>query len=130
MDDNYSRLKMYILVNSDLKMSAGKKCAQTCHGCGEVILRILKNAYTQNNEKSEQDYITLESWRNKGMCKIILKCSEAEMKILLSEEQMKGENCEAFGVIDEGLTEVPPNSFTVLCFFPSNKSRFRHLKLL
>ena len=116
-EENYV---MYILINSSLKMGKGKIAAQVGHGVHKITQYCLKN------EK--------ELWIKyiKNKCpKIILKTkSQEELLNILNNTQ----NYFKSYVIDEGRTQIPKNSLTVICYKPILKENvpndFKILKLL
>ena len=59
--------KQVILVRTDLKMSTGKKCAQSCHASVSAsdMVRIQNKGFWK-------------SWKNSGQKKVVLKVSTLE----------------------------------------------------
>ena len=92
---------MYILVNSDLNMGKGKIAAQV----GHVVQAIVEELCTKNNS-------TYREWKNSGSAKIVLKASRDEIEKHISLPNARH-------VIDEGRTQIPAGSLTVLGFLPS-----------
>lgn len=91
---------MYLVVNNDLPMKKGKIAAQIGHGVGLYVDRV----YTTGIEKDNYD-----QWMNEEMMKIVLKAPEAELRSLLAKDE------NIIKVIDNGHTQIPPNSLTVIC---------------
>lgn len=91
-----SEYVMYIVVNSELGMSAGKIAAQV----GHVIVNYMLQNESINSE-----------WINNGQPKIVLGADQKTMEELL---QFPDTYC----TYDGGRTEIPPNSLTALCFAP------------
>jgi PTH2 family peptidyl-tRNA hydrolase len=89
-------VKLYILINSSLKMGKGKMIAQACHGI---------QMYLMDNPDSFW-YV---------MPKIVLKCPEDEMMRLQKEFPGK-----TYLVQDEGRTQIPAGSYTCLIFLPND----------
>lgn len=106
---------MYLVVNKDLKMKPGKMAAQVGHAVRELTTCGLKI-----NPDRWKDYL------RKGEVKVVLKASEEEIRALMKEWY------EAVPVYDEGRTQIPSGSLTVLGFSPlANWSKvLSHLKLL
>lgn len=94
-------LVMYIVINKDLKMSAGKTAAQACHACTEYIVNTLKEG---SKEKEE----LFNKWYNDCQKKIVLGAHDKDMQKLLK-------NNGVYPVYDLGLTEIAPNSLTAIC---------------
>lgn len=99
--------KIYLIVNQDLEMSAGKLGSQTGHGV-EYIMK-----YYMEHEEDRQEYYDYE---NAGSTKIILKAKENKLRALHD----KFPN-DSFLVFDAGKTEIPTGSLTVLAFKPLTK---------
>lgn len=95
-------LKMYILVNSDLKMGNGKKISQACHAC----LAITEVLCTEKRD-------LFRRYKASGQAKIALKATEAQMLELINTygNQVKY-------VHDAGRTQVAANSLTAMAFYP------------
>ena len=83
-------LKQVIIIRSDLKMSKGKLCAQSCH------------ASLSSAERASES--TLRDWKTRGQKKIIAKVNNQKK---LGELKQKAEelNLANFLVADAGLTE-------------------------
>lgn len=94
-DEN--ELIQYFIVNKDLNMSTGKIAAQVSYAAMLIALR------DQHEEK-------FQNWLNIAFKKVILKASENE--IVKLHEKLPDTKL----IIDNGLTEVPPQSKTVLGF--------------
>jgi peptidyl-tRNA hydrolase len=93
---------MYILANKGLGMSAGKLAAQVGHGVGRSLLHEVKRANDVTTE-----YLA------KGETKIVLECRDTE-HLLMAERYLNEHGIKTFLVIDEGRTEIPAHSPTVL----------------
>ena len=111
---------MYILVNKSLPMKNGKIASQVGHAVQKVTEYTIKNKkdiwkkYCQNNYP-----------------KIILKVPTEE---LLLEILAKSKDIERIPIIDQGRTQIKPNSLTAVGFIPMLKqdapSFIKELKLL
>jgi PTH2 family peptidyl-tRNA hydrolase len=126
MADN-KQIVMYILVNVDLKMKPGKIAAQVGHVVGVIVEEIIKKAYDDRTPESLEDYDYYEKWTKNNMYKkVTLKAREEELRDFLKNEK----KCRY--IIDAGLTQIAPNSLTVVGFFPRDDlaEKFKHLKLL
>lgn len=118
-----SDLRMYILVNKDLKMGVGKICAQVSHAVGMITDEIL-TSYYESSEKKSIIHENYKIWKRTGHKKIVLKVSENELKKYVDSEN-------SVFVIDAGHTQIPEGSLTVVGFYPSEKDvRFENYKLL
>lgn len=101
-------MKMYILVNEDIKISKGKVAGQVGHA---VCTYLYRNFFRDRNndliELSHDDYCFLDKYM-KEQKKIILKCPQWKL------EELEREN--KYVVIrDLGLTELEPNTLTCIC---------------
>ena len=114
---------MYILVNSDLKMSSGKISAQVGHAV-EMLTELMVLNY-KINPKSKLSKIII-NYRKNGRKKIVLKASQKDL------EEFKKINNTVY-VIDAGKTEILSGSLTAVAHFPvadNQKSIFKDFKLL
>lgn len=112
-------MKMYIFINSDLKMSNGKACAQVGHVVQYITEEIIRSGYEVSVPTYYQRYIL---WKNNfGSAKVTLKATTAE---LLELKEME----EARYVIDEGRTQIPKDSLTVVAFYPNYTSNMEFAK--
>lgn len=99
-----TNVKMYIIVNKDLKMGTGKIAGQVGH-CVAKLTRKLENKKTESYKE----------WVKTAEAKIILKSTEKQMLELLDKY-----NC--VEVRDAGKTQIPENSLTVIGFEPMRNS--------
>lgn len=101
-------IKMYIVVNADLKMSPGKIASQV----GHIVQRLTEDLVSSGYEdiKPSDNYIKYCKWKT-NCTKVILQASNKKMMKLKELP-----NCVSF--IDDGLTEIPKNSLTVIGFYP------------
>ena len=120
MSSTSTQVKMYIIVNSDLGMTAGKKCAQVGHGVMHMMLKM--------QTSPTDDYL---AWLNSAGAKIVLKASQETMEELV---EIYSEKLHLFPVTDMGLTQIEQGSFTVLAFEPLSPDKvpqeLKELKLL
>lgn len=108
MSDN--PVKMYILINSDLNMTAGKIASQACHITHRIVEELVRNGYEQFPPSNE--YMTYMKW-SKNCIKIIVKATNDQLLELLK-------NPMARAFYDGGnTTQVEVNSLTAIGFLPS-----------
>lgn len=88
-------LVQYYIVNKDLNMSTGKIAAQCCHGSMLIALR----------DQSDKKF---QLWKSTAMRKVVLKGTLKEIK------KIKELIPNSILIIDNGYTEIEPNSETVL----------------
>ncbi len=113
-------MAMYIFINTTIKMDKGKIAGQVGHAVQKLIEDILTNhAYSKTFESKKimNDYA---NWRSNGMAKIVLKATEEEL-----EQIRKQPHCAM--VRDAGLTQIPPNTLTVIGLLPRPKSELEQL---
>jgi len=113
-------------------MSKGKIAVQVAHGEIYYIEEVLESIFENETLTKYDNYI---KWRydEKGlMKKVVLKATEKEMDLILSELAIK--EIAVFSVYDRGLIQVSSNSFTCICIEPLIEEQctmlFGHLKLL
>ena len=100
---------MYIFVNADLKMTAGKTASQVGHIVHIVVDELVRDGYEcfPPSEKSK----VYQVW-NQCCTKIVLKATEAQLKDLLKR-------ADARPFYDSGrTTQVANNSLTVIGLLP------------
>ena len=91
---------MYLVVNQDLEMSPGKIGAHTAHAVFDYLFQLKR-------EMDDDIYqALLETFKFNGDTIIVLKAPEKELLKL----EAKG----YLAVRDEGRTEIPANSLTVV----------------
>tara|TARA_B100000674_G_scaffold492111_1_gene511468 strand:- start:880 stop:1209 length:330 start_codon:yes stop_codon:yes gene_type:complete len=93
-------MKMYIIINSDLKLSTGKLCAQVGHAVQDVVIGCRGNKKRWN------------SYKNNGCAKIVLKADQQTFDELLECSYKK------FIVTDAGKTECLEGTITAIGFAP------------
>ena len=115
----------YLIVNKDLNMSIGKTCAQVAHAQKLIDSQYLDLMVMWDWEgfgkgedgedlKAFKDY---NEWSEGNQKKIILRAKESKM--------LKAIEMGAVEVRDNGLTEIPPNSLTVVGFMPQPKANLQ-----
>lgn len=117
MENN--NIVMYLVVRESLNMSVGKCCAQTGHAVGKLF-ELYGRYCPEYSEEKPQSIINFESWMDDDYRKIVLKCSEKEwLKIKEECQKLQLEYCV---IVDKGLTELQPNTETVIGIFPMFKN--------
>ena len=125
---DYDPLVTYLFINKDLQMSAGKLAVQ-CARAGQYMLY---NELKQANSPAEQSLLELtQDTFMRGNKTIGLRSNESKLHRLLfgdlhmqldkinQDNQM---NITLYPVFDIGVTEVKPNSLTVVAMSPAPKS--------
>jgi len=103
---------MLLMVRSDLGMKPGKKIAQAGHGVGGLYRQYMDGCLTEEQEA------WFEAWERNGMAKITIRTpSEEDFNLVAVKAQEL--NVPMTLVVDAGLTQVPPNSKTVLALGPA-----------
>ena len=109
----------YIIINNELKMSCGKKCAQASHASISVIEKV--------NQK------IMNEWKQQGMKKIVLKIDSTE-KLIKKFQEIKDAKLPVALITDAGKTQIPSGSKTAFACGPikeeTAKIYFKNLKLL
>jgi peptidyl-tRNA hydrolase len=121
-------LNVYLIVNKDLGMSIGKVGAQ----CGHAIQYLIEyynaktGSYLIDIDKSNIDiHNRMMGWKTDSRIgKIVLGANTNEFNKLKEEY-------DPIVVVDFGLTEIAPNTETVICLYPMFKDeRSKTLKRL
>ena len=106
-------LAMYILVNSDIEISAGKLGGQVGHVVQSYMDTIIeaKDDYDCHHgfyatEEAEKLIDLYNEYKETNRKKIILKCKQSKLETLLEKYPF---------VRDCGLTELEPNTLTCVC---------------
>lgn len=105
----------YYIIRSDIQMSPGKVAAQVAHGAMMFLLRYQQLLNYHSGDYIERLKLT-EEWLNGSFRKVTLKGDSKDFARLTKE-------LEVFLVRDAGLTEVDPNTETVLVTWPMRKSQ-------
>jgi len=91
-------MKMYILVNEDIKISKGKLAGQVGHAVNSFLWHnYIVPVREGRNVEPLDEYMTAQK-------KIILKCPESKLLELEAEGHIT--------IRDKGLTELEPNTLT------------------
>ena len=102
--------KQVIIIRTDLKMSTGKKCAQSCHAsveASDLVRTQQKNVW--------------KSWKQSGQKKVIVKVSSMdEMKDVYIKLNKNKIIC--YLVKDAGLTQLDPGTITALGIGPASST--------
>lgn len=114
-ENSNDEIVMYIVVNSDIKMSKGKTAAQVAHGAVRAASRADKWVGPHDDWVK---WLGAYSGFTGSQTKIILKAPEAAMRALNSQYEE-----ETVLILDEGRTEIAPGTPTVLAFIPMKKSK-------
>lgn len=129
-------LKQAFIVNSDLNMGKGKIAVQVGHG--EVLyMDDIIYEYCKEGVPTAM-FSRYQLWRDETngpigtMRKIVLRSSEEE--IINMADNLTRNSIKCYLIFDKGLTQVKPNSLTVLAVEPLEEEKydelFGHLKLL
>lgn len=124
--DISDEIVQYYVVNSELNMSVGKISAQVGHVATEIATimntRLSYEELTDSGIANDPYYVQFnknceifEKWHEKDQKKIVLRGKQKDL-----ERLMKLDNW--FHIRDNGLTEIPPNSLTVVGCLPNYKS--------
>lgn len=103
--------KMFIIVNTTLKMGKGKIAGQVGHGVARM---------TRFMEQHRSNDETYQNWVKELEFKIVLQADQEQMEQLAKSYSLITGNEEIFciPVFDAGKTQIPSGSFTVLAFNP------------
>ena len=112
----------YLIVNKDLNMSIGKTCAQVAHAqklidSAYLDLMVMWDWEGLGEGEGFQTFKDYAEWSWGNQKKIILRAKESKM--------LKAIEMGAVEVRDNGLTEIPPNSLTVVGFMPQPKANLQ-----
>jgi len=125
-------LKQVFIINSDLKMRAGKIGVQTAHGATQYMQHVCDHGHRAEDDKVYARYVKWFNDEDNLMKKVVLKATE--MKLMNITWILKRNNIWAYPIFDRGLTQVPKDSFTCLVVEPIEeelcKELFGDLKLL
>ena len=90
-------LKMYILINDDIKISKGKLAGQVGHAVA---------SYFYNSHNDLTFHIDIDEYMEGLQKKIILKCPQSKLEELEKEGFIS--------IRDVGLTQLEPNTLTCI----------------
>ena len=108
---------MYLVVRESLNMSAGKACAQCAHASQMLLIKYFDMKYNANIENLNKIRL-FDDWLNTSFRKVVLVAKENQWN-KLKEELSKNDY---IIVTDNGLTEVAPQTDTVIGILPIIKS--------
>jgi peptidyl-tRNA hydrolase len=111
---------MYFVINKSLGMSTGKMLAQFGHAVTGLLLKNVKGSSGTSvlleNKKIRENWT---GWITSGQTKVVLEANAEEFKELAKILEEQG--VYHIIIVDEGRTEVPENSETVIGIFPATK---------
>lgn len=118
------RLKMALVVRTDLSMQKGKIASQVAHAAVQLCL---------SRQHDPDDADAIQKWLEQGQPKIVLKVnSPADLEQLQARAELLGIRSQP--VFDAGHTQIPSGSLTVLGLGPASDEKLHqvvgHLKLL
>jgi len=99
--------KMVIAVRKDLKLTAGKMAAQVAHAAVNCALQAKRR-------KPEW----FDKWHEEGQKKVVVKVASLE-ELLRLKVAAEDAGLTTSLITDAGLTELPPNTTTVLGIGPA-----------
>jgi peptidyl-tRNA hydrolase len=124
-DESIDPIAMYLVVNAELEMSAGKLAAQCAHAAHLLVDRFRDRFDVQGASLPEHGL--WEEWMASGYAKVVLAASAAEFRRARLTDG-------ALEVRDEGRTELEPGCTTVVGSPPMRKSErpgwLKRLRLL
>ncbi len=103
-------LRMYILLNSSVKMKSGKAVAQAGHGISEMTEFLI-----QTRDPAWPKYVQFSH------PKIVLKCPEPLLESIYHKYNDRSRPVWCLDVEDEGRTQVPEGTRTAVVFKPMRK---------
>lgn len=119
---------MYILVNKDLKMKAGKIASQCCHSACKVV------QIQEDPHESDGGYLEYLAWKTHNYGKIILKADQKTLEECIKKYSDKNQRIWCEPTFDLGRTQIEAGSLTTVAFTPMLKESapefIKHLKLL
>ncbi len=105
---------MYLFVNTTIKMDKGKITGQLGHTVQKLIQNLFLVHSQSKTEESKKFINHYKYWKSNGMAKIVLKAEQDQLEQL---QLLPNVVC----VRDAGLTQIPPNTLTVVGFLPALK---------
>ena len=109
MDPN--ELRMYILLNSSVKMKPGKAVAQAGHGISEMTEFLIQTRDPDWSKYSSHSH-----------AKVALKCPEHLLTSIYHKYKDRSQVIWCLDVEDEGRTQVPEGTRTAVVFKPMRKA--------
>lgn len=95
--DSHMALRMYILVNEDIKIGKGKLPGQVGHAVATFFYR----AFTTGKQEERE---LIHQYMGNEQTKILLKCPQSKLEELEKEHYIT--------IRDKGYTHLPPNTLT------------------
>lgn len=122
-------LVMYLIVRETVTMGVGKTASQCAHASqmlqlkySDLIEETINNIYKTALEDIPQEILdklnVFDKWVNSSFRKVVLKADDkewAKLKLEFKDSMVL--------VVDSGLTEVSPNTETVIGLWPMYKSQ-------
>lgn len=102
--------KQVIIIRTDLKMSTGKKCAQSCHASVEA-----------SDLVRTQQKAVWKSWKQSGQKKVVVKVDSMD-EIMDIYIKLNKNKIPSYLVKDAGLTQLAPGTTTALGIGPASSS--------
>lgn len=118
--DQEDPLVMYLVVRETLEMSIGKACAQCAHAAQMITLEYFKRTAQLNcGQNVDTKGLSLfEKWLDTSFRKVSLKADDKEWQKVKAQLEPSS----FITVVDNGLTEIPAGSETVIGVWPMLKS--------
>jgi peptidyl-tRNA hydrolase len=116
-------LVMYLIVRETVTMGVGKTAAQCVHASQMLQLQYQKLCENYQSLKIHRDlfhnkFNIFEKWLSSSFRKVVLKADDKEWAKLKREFKDS-----MVLVVDSGLTEIAPNTETVIGLWPMYKSQ-------
>jgi cytochrome c oxidase assembly factor 4 len=116
-------LVMYLIVRETVTMGVGKTAAQCAHASQMLQLQYQKLCENYQSLKIHRDlfhnkFNIFEKWLSSSFRKVVLKADDkewAKLKLEFKDSMVL--------VVDSGLTEIAPNTETVIGLWPMYKSQ-------
>lgn len=106
-------LRQYVIVPKKPKMSPGKIASQVAHATFMALEKFRESGKPYNWINHKGSNYLLDSWREFGMCVIVLQCKNTE-QLISADKYLEQWNIPHHLYIDEGFTEVDPLTPTAL----------------
>lgn len=116
--ESADEIAMYIFINTDLSMGKGKMVGQGSHVVSRITRNLEQMCYEQ--KKLNETCVKYKKWIGSGEAKIVLKATTTQL-----EELKKLPNSEY--VLDQGRTQIAPNSLTAVGFYPDTKKNMEEI---
>src|SRR3990172_9019721 len=108
--DQEDPLIMYLIVRESLGMGCGKIAAQTAHAALMVLMKYFEHRDFHHLDDI-QEAKHMENWIENSFRKVVLRADDKEWEKIREE-------IDCFVVRDAGLTEVAPNTETIIATWP------------